>query len=91
MSNVQQQNPDGSWSPATPCGPQPGYDAEIGRTGRHEYAWALYHDCHRLVANGTSWTHTGATLRLVLAKRWDQRRHPAATVHPKVDEVEGQP
>jgi hypothetical protein len=77
----QTQNPDGSWSPAHPLGWQPGYDAEIGgpaidRRGRRQYAWALWHNGHREVAHGTSRTHLGAALHLVLAKWRDQyRRH----------------
>lgn len=83
---AQQQNPDGSWSPATPLPYQPGYDAEIGvgwdSQGRRRHTWTLFHatpadaliGSWREVAFGTSRTHLGAAVRLVLAKWWDQVR-----------------
>jgi len=78
---AMQQNPDGTWTEATPLAYQPGYDAEIG--GKGPYRWQLFHATpedarrrvYREVAAGTSRTHLSATLRLVLAKWRDQVRH----------------
>jgi hypothetical protein len=79
---AMQQNPDGTWTEATPLAYHPGYDAEIG--GKGPYNWELYHatpaealtNTWRTVARGRSRTHLGASLRLVLAKWRDQvKRH----------------
>jgi len=69
---VQMQQPDGTWGPATPEPPSPGYDAEV--SGHGPYRWALYHDCTTEVAKGLARTRFGAQLALVLAKHRHQRR-----------------
>lgn len=62
---TNQQHPDGTW--------QPGYDAEISRdagpvSAGTRYTWTLYRDCHTVAARGTTSTHIGALVRVVLAK-----------------------
>jgi hypothetical protein len=68
MTTTQQQQPDGSWQPATPLGYQPGYDIE--RSGR---AWTLYRTTH---TDSTEVAHGRTTIGMLAAYCWRRLLRP---------------
>jgi len=72
--STQQQQPDGTWAPATPEPYHPGYDLERYDGGR----WVLYRTTHSdsfEVASGSTW------LGMVAAYWWHRLWHPIRCIH----------
>lgn len=67
MGDVEQQNPDGSWSPATPLGWQgSGIDFEVYGTG--PFQWVAY-DEDICVGSGDARTRIGLAVAIRRARK----------------------
>lgn len=64
----QQQNPDGSWSPAVPLGWQGGYDWEVYDDGKKPHV-ALLYDEDMLIARVQARTSWGLRRKMRRAQR----------------------